>query len=185
MSLTRMLRRLAFLGAAGTLAKKVLDSRRSAPAAPVPAPPPAAAQPEPIRATAPDDAPGPSVNAGGAVGSETERAEAAEATVPDPPAGDDALVAEQEAAAGAEAGSIGGPNLDDAHGDPELEPVYEAGGGEAEGFEAAEDQLIENASHGDGRGDPARDAMTPEVESDEQTAVDGEADEIIEADDRK
>jgi hypothetical protein len=186
MSLTRMLRRLAFLGAAGTLAKKVLDSRRAAPAGPAPAPaPPAAAQPEPRTAPAPDEAPGPSVNPTGAIGSDTERAEAAEATVPDPPAGDDALVAEQEAAAAAEAGSIGGPSLDDAHGDPELEPVYEAGGGEAEGFEAAEEQLIDNASHGGGRGDPARDAMTPEVESDEQTAVDGEADEIIEADDRK
>jgi hypothetical protein len=185
MSLTRMLRRLAFLGAAGTIAKKVLDSRRAAPAGPSPSPaPPAAVQPEPRTAPAPDEAPGPSVNAGGAIGSETERAEAAEATVPDPPAGDDALVAEQEAAAGAEAGAIGGRKLDDAHGDPELEAAYEAGGGEAEGFEAAEEQLVDNASHGGGRGNPTRDAMTPEVESDEQTSVDGEADEVIEADDR-
>jgi hypothetical protein len=66
-----------------------------------------------------------------------------------------------------------------------MEPVYEAGGGEAEGFEGAEDELIENASHGGGRGDPARDAFTPEVEADESTATDAEADEIIEADDRK
>ena len=66
-----------------------------------------------------------------------------------------------------------------------MEAVYEAGGGEAEGFEAAEQELVDNASHGGGRGDPIRDAMTPEVEADESTAVDGEADEIIEADDRE
>ena len=66
--------------------------------------------------------------------------------------------------------------MDDAHGNPAWEAVYEAGGGEAEGFELAEDQLIENASHGDGRGEPMSDAFTPEKESDEVTAVDGEAD---------
>jgi hypothetical protein len=75
--------------------------------------------------------------------------------------------------------------VDDAHGDPAMEAVYEAGGGEAEGFEAAEEELEDNATHGGGRGDPIRDAMTPELESDEQTAVDAEGDEVIEADDRK
>lgn len=38
--------------------------------------------------------------------------------------------------------------FDDPH-DPAMEPVYEAGGGEAEGFEMAEQELIEHASHGD------------------------------------
>ena len=85
--------------------------------------------------------------------------------------------AAEEAAAAAEARGIGGPRLDDAHGDEAFEAVYEAGGGEAEGFEAAEDALIENASHGDGRADPIGDAFTPETESDEATVVDGEADE--------
>lgn len=33
-----------------------------------------------------------------------------------------------------------------------MEPVYEAGGGEAEGFEMAEEELIEHASHGDSGG---------------------------------
>jgi hypothetical protein len=33
--------------------------------------------------------------------------------------------------------------------DPAMEPVREAGGGEAEGFEMAEEELIEHASHGD------------------------------------
>jgi hypothetical protein len=90
---------------------------------------------------------------------------------------DDDFVAAEEAAAAAEARSIGGPRLDDAHGDEAFEAVYEAGGGEAEGFEAAEDALIENATHGEGRADPIGDAFTPEVESDERTIVDGEADE--------
>ena len=57
-----------------------------------------------------------------------------------------------------------------------MDPVYEAGGGEQEGFEAAEADLIENASHGGGHGDPARDAIAPEVEADASTAVYGESD---------
>jgi hypothetical protein len=89
---------------------------------------------------------------------------------------DDAFVAAEEAAAAAEARGIGGPRLDDAHGDEAFEAVYEAGGGESEGFEAAEDALIENATHGSGRADPIGDAFSAEVESDERTAVDGEAD---------
>jgi voltage-gated potassium channel Kch len=142
----------------------------------------------PTVAPPPTEAPGPSVTPPTAVpGSETEAAEAAEATVPlpDPAAEparpvvhtDDDFVAAEEAAAAAEARGIGGPRLDDAHGDEAFEAVYEAGGGEAEGFEIAQDQLIENATHGDGRGDPIGDAFTPEAESDEQTAVDAEADE--------
>src|SRR5438105_752441 len=184
MSLLRTLRRLAFVGAAGALVKKALDARRSSTPAPAPAAPAPAQQAEPIRATAPADAPGPSVTPPGrAEGSETERAEAAEDSVPEPAPGDDALVAQEEAAAAAEARAIGGPGVDDAHGDPAVEAVYE-GGGEAEGVEAAEGQLEDKATHGGGGGDPIRDAMTPEVESDEETAVDGEADQVIEADDR-
>jgi hypothetical protein len=178
MSLIRTLRRLALLGAAGALVKKVIDAR-SPSAAPAPA------APEPVRATPPVDAPGPSVTPpAGPGGSETERAEAAEADVPAPAPADDPLVAEEEAAAAAEAAAIGGPRLDDAHGDEAFEAVYEAGGGEAEGFEAAEEQLRDNASHGGGRGDPLRDAMTPELESDEATAIDADGDEVIESDDR-
>ncbi|HET8536006.1 MAG TPA: hypothetical protein VFL73_02385 [Solirubrobacteraceae bacterium] len=182
----RFLFRLSVLAGAGLLVKKALDARaaKALPATGAAPTPPAAAAPEPVRATAPADAPGPSVTPPGE-GSETERAEAAERNVPEPPPDDDPLVAEEEAAAAAEAAAIGGPHLDDAHGDPAMEPVYEAGGGEAEGFEAAEEELIENASHGDGRGDPVRDAFTPEVEADEATAVDAEADEVIEADDRE
>ncbi len=36
--------------------------------------------------------------------------------------------------------------------DPAMAPVYEAGGGESEGFEMAEDALVEHASHGDDHG---------------------------------
>jgi hypothetical protein len=89
---------------------------------------------------------------------------------------DDDFVAAEEAAAATEARNIGGPRLDDAHGDEAFEAVAEAGGGESEGFELAEEQLIDNATHGDGRADPIGDAFPPEVESDERTIVDGEAD---------
>ncbi len=82
----------------------------------------------------------------------------------------------EEAAAAAEAAAIGGPgSLDDV--DPEMRAVYEGGGGESEGFELAEDELIENASHGDGRGDPLADRFTPEAEADESDAAYGEPDE--------
>jgi hypothetical protein len=39
--------------------------------------------------------------------------------------------------------------------DPAMQPVWEAGGGESEGFEMAEAQLIEHASHGDDHGTAA------------------------------
>lgn len=86
-------------------------------------------------------------------------------------------VAEEEAAAAAEAGAIGGPAPRGA-GDPAMDPVYQAGGGEAEGFEAAEAELIENASHGEGRGKPWRDAFSVERESDLSGASYGEPDEV-------
>jgi hypothetical protein len=56
--------------------------------------------------------------------------------------------------------------------------VYEAGGGEEEGWEQAEADLIENATHSDGHGEPERDAFSPELESDRSTAAYGEADAI-------
>ena len=36
--------------------------------------------------------------------------------------------------------------------DPAMQPVIEAGGGESEGFEMAEQELIDHASHGDEAG---------------------------------
>ncbi len=63
----------------------------------------------------------------------------------------------------------------------ERRPVEEAGGGASEGFELAEQELIEHASHGDEH-TPARimlDAASEEVTAGEETAdlVYGEADE--------
>jgi hypothetical protein len=89
----------------------------------------------------------------------------------------DPLVAAEEAAAAAEAARIGGvvPRVVD---DPALEPLYEAGEGEEDGWELAETDLIENASHGDGHADPELDAFSPEREADRSTAVYGETDAI-------
>jgi hypothetical protein len=44
----------------------------------------------------------------------------------------------------------------------EQRAVSEAGGGEAEGFELAEEELIEHASHGDSGPDPSNLAGEPE-----------------------
>ena len=96
---------------------------------------------------------------------------------------DDDLIRDEEAAAAADAAHIGGRAGDEDDFDPEMRPVYEAGGGEAEGFEQAEADLIENASHGDGRGNPETDAFTGEVESDRAGVEYGEADEEQGADD--
>jgi len=54
--------------------------------------------------------------------------------------------------------------------------VEEAGGGEAEGFEQAEQELIEHASHGD-QHSPARIMRDAAAESALEERVDGEADE--------
>ena|SRR2546421_10830459 len=51
-------------------------------------------------------------------------------------------------AAAAEAARIGG-EAQEHEPDPALRPLHEAGEGEAEGFEGAEQALIEHASHGD------------------------------------
>jgi hypothetical protein len=68
-------------------------------------------------------------------------------------------------------------NDPDERNDPAREPVEEAGGGVAEGFEQAEEDLIENASHGDGAGNPERDAIDEDAEAQRSTAEYGEADE--------
>jgi hypothetical protein len=130
----------------------------------------------------PVETPGPSVTPPGSPQSETERREWADATRPDAEATrardpDEQLVAEEESAAAAEAARIGGVAPHDSR-DPAMDPVYQAGGGEQEGFELAEAELIENASHGDQTANPLRDAYTPEVETDRSTAVYGESDRL-------
>ncbi|HEX4364672.1 MAG TPA: hypothetical protein VHZ75_08990 [Solirubrobacteraceae bacterium] len=88
----------------------------------------------------------------------------------------------QERAAAAEARAIGGPPADVGGADTSetideaMRPVYEAGGGDAEGFELAEHDLVRNASHDDGGGYPERDGFSPERESDLSGAEFGEAD---------
>jgi hypothetical protein len=91
---------------------------------------------------------------------------------------------EQEAAE--EAAKIGGkPGVDSSfdddpdrpgdHGDPAMEPVYEGGGGEAEGFELAEAELIDRAENPRGPSPMADQERVSEDVRAEQ--VYGEADE--------
>ena len=92
---------------------------------------------------------------------------------------DDDRIREEEAAAAAEAAAIGGVAGDEDDFDPAMRAVYEGGGGEAEGFELAEADLIDNASHGDGHGDPLADAFGAEAEPDRSTADYGAPDEGV------
>lgn len=94
------------------------------------------------------------------------------------PKGDSAR--EQAHAAAAEAGAIGGrpssePPSQEEPG-PAARPVTEAGGGEAEGFEEAERELAEHASHGDQHA--ARQVIedAPETADDARAAEGGDPD---------
>jgi hypothetical protein len=60
-------------------------------------------------------------------------------------------------------------------------PLDESGQGVSEGFEQAEAELVENATHGDGDGDPLADAGEPEASPD--PATHGEADHVHSTDD--
>ncbi|HEX8159265.1 MAG TPA: hypothetical protein VF526_17920 [Solirubrobacteraceae bacterium] len=90
----------------------------------------------------------------------------------------------QEWAAAAEAASIGGRAADvggvdsDEPVDDALRPVYEAGGGENDGFELAERDLVRNATHDDGEAFPELDRFTPEHESDRASIVYAEPDDV-------
>jgi hypothetical protein len=83
---------------------------------------------------------------------------------------------EQEEAAAREAAAIGGVAGDEDI-DPAQRPLVEAGQGDAEGFEEAERDLVEHASHGDMHSArvPYDDRGEPEDESD-LAADGGEAD---------
>jgi hypothetical protein len=91
---------------------------------------------------------------------------------------DDALEREEEDAAAAEAGAIGGRRPEYEDEDEAMRPLEEAGEGEAEGFELAEQDLAEEASHGEERRSPEADAFEPEQESDEADSVYGDADDV-------
>lgn len=88
---------------------------------------------------------------------------------------------EEEEAAAAEAAAIGGrvqydPEDGESDVDPARAPLIEAGEGEAEGFELAEQELEEHASHGDlhAAGRVLDDAF--DEEDDSRAADGGEAD---------
>jgi len=78
-------------------------------------------------------------------------------------------------AAAREAAAIGGVAGDE-HLDPARRPLIEAGEGEAEGFELAEQDLIEAAESGDPRMDPMIRAFTPEAGPPPERDTYGEAD---------
>ncbi len=83
--------------------------------------------------------------------------------------------AKQTAAAAREAATIGG-RTPDAGLDPALRPLAEAGQGVAEGFELAEQELIEAAEHGKSSADPRAAAFTPEAGADRVLGEYGESD---------
>jgi hypothetical protein len=88
---------------------------------------------------------------------------------------------EQEEAAAEEAASIGGrveydpPDGEDAV-DPAQAPLIEAGEGESEGFELAEQELEEHASHGDLHAARRVIEDAPAEQDDERAAPAGEGD---------
>lgn len=91
------------------------------------------------------------------------------------PAPEEAAVDEAAEEAAAEAGAIGGVTGEEGIPDAER-PLAEAGEGVAEGFEQAEEGLIEAASHGDPAGDPLADRGQPEEPRPDGAAEYGEAD---------
>lgn len=88
---------------------------------------------------------------------------------------EEALAEEEAEAAAAEAAGIGGEVAKDSE-DPAEQPLIEAGEGEAEGFELAERDLEDIASHGDQHRFPDNVPSAPEEESDVEY---GEPDEAI------
>lgn len=96
-----------------------------------------------------------------------------------PEEGRDPIAEEEAEAAAVEAAEIGGPAPDDPVDDPAERPLVESGEGEAEGFEVAEAELVDNAEHGDEKGFPDRDAGRPEEPTD---TVYGEPDQEIHQD---
>jgi hypothetical protein len=95
----------------------------------------------------------------------------------DPPMG------REEAAAAREAGSIGGrtPEYEDEEGgaaDEADRARIEGGEGVEEGFETAESDLREAATHGENRYDPATQDFGDEESAGDADAVSGEPDEL-------
>jgi hypothetical protein len=85
---------------------------------------------------------------------------------------------EQEDAAAAEAARIGGsPSSEDVDSVDEAQrPLEEAGQGESEGFEQAERELIEHASHGDQHAARRAAEDAPSTSDDDRATQGGEGD---------
>jgi hypothetical protein len=89
---------------------------------------------------------------------------------------------EETRAAAEEAGHIGGVAGDEDL-DPADRPLVEGGEGEAEGFELAEDDLVEHASHGDEHSASVPYYDREDVDEDDRAGIEyGEADEEIDED---
>ena len=93
----------------------------------------------------------------------------------------DPLAEEEADAARKEAREIGGRATrdleEDLPHDPAMDPVYEAGGGEQDGFEMAEEELIEHAEHGPAKPEVQVRVREEEISEDENRTVEyGEAD---------
>lgn len=88
----------------------------------------------------------------------------------------DPIADEEAEAAAAEAAKIGGKGGYADTDDPAKRPLSEAGEGEAEGFELAEEELEEIAEHGDQHRFPDRDVPAPEERDD---ATYGEPDQAV------
>src|SRR3954451_17463851 len=93
----------------------------------------------------------------------------------------DPLAEEEAEAARKEAREIGGSatrDLEEAlpH-DPAMDPVYEAGGGEQDGFEMAEEELIEHTEHG-----PAKPEVQVRVREEENSEEENSSESYGESD---
>jgi hypothetical protein len=93
------------------------------------------------------------------------------------PRTDDPLVRREEAAAAAAAHRIGG-RAGDEDLNPAERPVREAGGGEAEGFEQAEELLVDHAEHSEGEGIPRSTQLGEEAEVDRATYSEAEEERV-------
>jgi hypothetical protein len=89
---------------------------------------------------------------------------------------DEDIVRREADAAADEASKIGGTAGRQTE-DEAARASEEQGGGEAEGFEQAEQALIEQAEHGEGR-DPMADEYSVAEEARRDTAAHGEADDV-------
>jgi len=96
---------------------------------------------------------------------------------------EDPLLRREEAAAAREAAGIGGArpdyeNEEDLPADEADRPLAEGGEGFEEGFEIAEDDLEEAASHEENRYDPSDAGFGDEESAGDADAISGEPDEI-------